>query len=127
MTDEATEDSEDEGTPDGSPGAAAKVDHHAFILGYRSSDVDLRKCHPLPSHVPFLWSVYQENVEPLIKMLHIPTMEPIIRDARKNHDQLSPGNQALVFAIYYAAITSLEPEEVHIHAFPESLPAANVA
>lgn len=38
-------------------------------------------------------------------------MEPIFRDARKNHEQLSPGNEALVWAIYYAAITSLEPEE----------------
>lgn len=86
-------------------------DHHSFIFGYRSADVNLDKCRPLPSHIPFLWSVYQENVEPLIKVLHIPSMEPIFREARKNHEQLSPGNEALVWAIYYAAITSLEPEE----------------
>lgn len=56
--------------------------------------------------------MYQENVEPLIKLVHIPTMEGIMRDARKNPDNLSPGAQALVFSIYFAAVISLEPEEV---------------
>ncbi|KAM5355299.1 hypothetical protein ACJ41O_001945 [Fusarium nematophilum] len=112
LTDEDFDDSDYEETPDSSPAMAAPADHHAFIFGYRSADVNLEKCRPLPSHIPFLWSVYQENVEPLIKVLHIPSMEPIFRDARKNHEQLSPGNEALVWAIYYAAITSLEPDEV---------------
>ncbi|KAF5003640.1 hypothetical protein FDECE_9811 [Fusarium decemcellulare] len=112
LTDEEFDDSDYEETPDSSPATALSGDHHSFIFGYRSADVNLEKCRPLPSHIPFLWSVYQENVEPLIKVLHIPSMEPIFRDARKNHEQLSPGNEALVWAIYYAAITSLEPEEV---------------
>jgi hypothetical protein len=51
-------------------------------------------------------------VEPLLKVLHIPTMEPVFRDARRDHKQLSSGNEALVWAIYYAAITSLDPDEV---------------
>ncbi|KAF7559241.1 hypothetical protein G7046_g4923 [Stylonectria norvegica] len=94
------------------PNAAPKLDHNSFIFGYRSSDVDLKNCHPVPSHVPFLWSVYQENVEPLTKLLHVPSMEDIIRHARKDHDKLTPGQEALVFAIYYGAVTSLEPAEV---------------
>ncbi|WYZ44617.1 hypothetical protein EsH8_VII_001053 [Colletotrichum jinshuiense] len=111
---EDTDDSEDEDTPDHSPIQVldAATDHHAFILGYRSSDVDLRKLHPLPSQIPFMWQVYQENVEPLLKILHIPTMEKLIRDMRRNIDELTPGNEALLFSIYYAAITSMEDEEV---------------
>lgn len=91
-------------------------DHHSFILGYRSADVNLQKCHPLPSHVPFLWSVYQENVEPLLKILHVPSTELMLRDARKNSEQLSPGNEALAFSIYFCAIVSLEPDEVSFDA-----------
>lgn len=111
---EDTDDSEDEDTPDHSPIQVvdAATDHHAFILGYRSSDVDLRKLHPLPSQIPFMWQVYQENVEPLLKILHIPTMEKLIRDMRRNIDELTHGNEALLFSIYYAAITSMEDEEV---------------
>ncbi|KID98065.1 fungal specific transcription factor domain-containing protein, partial [Metarhizium majus ARSEF 297] len=111
---EDAEDSDFEGTPTDSPstGFGNITDHQGFILGYRSADVDLQKCHPLPSHASFLWSVYQENVEPLIKLLHVPSVELIISDARRNHGKLTPGNEALVFAIYFAAITSLEPDEV---------------
>ncbi|SPJ72796.1 uncharacterized protein FTOL_02525 [Fusarium torulosum] len=111
LTDEDFDDSEEE-TPDSSPAAALTANHNAFIFGYRTADVDLENQWPLPSHIPFLWSVYQDNVEPLLKVLHIPTMEPIFRDARKDRKQLSPANEALVWAIYYAAIMSLEPEEV---------------
>lgn len=113
---EDAEDSDFEGTPTDSPstGFGNITDHQGFILGYRSADVDLQKCHPLPSHASFLWSVYQENVEPLIKLLHVPSVELIISDARRNHGKLTPGNEALVFAIYFAAITSLEPDEVRI-------------
>lgn len=116
LTDEDADDSDFEGTPTDSPstGFGNIADHQGFILGYRSSDVDLQKCHPLPSHATFLWSVYQENVEPLIKLLHVPSVELILRDARRNHGKLTPGNEALVFAIYFAAVTSLEPDEVRI-------------
>ncbi|PHH89679.1 hypothetical protein CDD83_5509 [Cordyceps sp. RAO-2017] len=115
LTDDDADDSDFEGTPIDSPSAGPSffADHHAFVLGYRSADVDLHSCHPVPPHVTFLWSVYQENVEPLIKLLHIPTTDFIMRDARKNSRQLTPGQEALAFAIYFAAITSLEPDEVH--------------
>lgn len=120
LTDHDRDDSDYDGTPTDSPatGISSFTDHHAFVLGYRSADVDLGKCHPLPSHVTFLWSVYQENVEPLIKLLHIPTTDLILRDARKNSDKLSPGQEALAFSIYFAAVTSLEPEEVCICSHP---------
>lgn len=87
-------------------------DHHAFILGYRSVDVNLQKCHPLPSHATFLWSVYLENVDPLLKIIHVPTMEAILREARRNPEKLAPGQETLVFAVYFAAIVSLEDGEV---------------
>jgi hypothetical protein len=65
--------------------------------------------------VPYLWSVYQDNVEPLLKILHVPTTEVLLRDARKNSEKLTPAAEALVFSIYYAAVISLEAEEVLHH------------
>ena len=102
----------EEETNDSPASDAIASDHQAFIFGYHSAGVDLRSCHPLPSHVTFLWSVFQENVDPLVKILHVPTMDTIMRDARKNPAALSPGMQALVFAVYYSAVTSLDPDEV---------------
>lgn len=69
-------------------------------------------CLPDPAHVPYLWSIYQENVEPLIKTVHVPTMDKIFRDARHSFHQLTTAYQALVLAIYYGAIVSLEPDDV---------------
>jgi hypothetical protein len=102
----------DEETNSSPASDAIASEHQAFIFGYHSAGVDLRTCHPLPSHSAFLWSVYQENVDPLVKILHIPTMDTIMRDARKNPTALSPGMQSLVFAIYYSAVTSLDADEV---------------
>lgn len=114
LTDDDADESEYEPTPTESPatGLPSASDHHAFALGYRSADVALTDLHPLPSQATYLWSAYQENVEPLIKILHVPTTDLMLRNARQAGEKLTPGNEALVFAIYYAAITSLEPEEV---------------
>ncbi|KAI0020772.1 fungal-specific transcription factor domain-containing protein [Xylariomycetidae sp. FL0641] len=113
LTDDDSDYSDDGSTPATNlAGQDPHFDHHGFILGYSSSQVDLRKLHPLPSQIPFIWQVYIENVDPLVKILHIPTMSKIIRDLRSNMDTLTPGLEALMFSIYYAAITSLEEEEV---------------
>ena len=111
LTDEDSDDSGVEETPDASP-ATMIHDHHSFILGYRSADVDLQQCHPLPQQIPLLWSVFQENVDPLVKVIHKPTMELVLREARKSSASLSPANEALVFSIYYAAVTSMTSDEV---------------
>lgn len=112
LTDDDDESDYDESpmhTPDP---LGALADHHSFIFGYRSADVDLSKLHPLPSHATFLWSVFQENVEPLIKILHVPTIDALLRKAREDVSTLSPADEALVFVIYFSAITALESEEV---------------
>ncbi|KAI1384350.1 fungal-specific transcription factor domain-containing protein [Hypoxylon trugodes] len=117
---EMLSDEDSEGSDDGSsPGSlnpySDQVDHHGFVLGYSSSNVDLRKLHPLPSQIPFIWQVYQENVDPLVKILHVPSMNKVIRELRTNINDLSPGMEALMFAIYYASITSMEEHEVKVN------------
>lgn len=117
-TDQSDDSDYDDGqdtSPDSATTAgAAAGNHQAFIFGYSSAEVDLTSCHPLPSHATYLWSVYQRSIDPLAKVLHIPTMELTMRDARKNPASLAPGMQALVFAVYYSAVISLEPDEVRM-------------
>lgn len=43
-------------------------DHQSFIMGYNSSDVNLKALHPLPSQIPFYWQTFLENVNPLVKL-----------------------------------------------------------
>ncbi|CAK7207668.1 hypothetical protein SEUCBS139899_010479 [Sporothrix eucalyptigena] len=102
-----------------------EADHHAFIFGFQSSTVDLRPLHPLPSQIPYIWQVYQENVDPVVKILHIPTISKLIREARTNLDNISPAAEALMFAIYYAAVNSLEENEIQTNFMAEKAVLVN--
>jgi hypothetical protein len=73
---------------------------------------DLRDFHPLPSQIPFLLGVFSENVNMFLQSIHEPTVTKMIRDLRGDMTGLTPANEALMFSIYYAAVTSMEEEDV---------------
>lgn len=92
--------------------AITEPNHQNFIMGYSSSDVDLKALHPLPSQIPFYWQTYLENVQPLVMITHKPTMNKVIKDVQNNLDSLNESTEALMFAIYFATITSMTGSEV---------------
>ncbi|KAH8592662.1 fungal-specific transcription factor domain-containing protein [Bisporella sp. PMI_857] len=89
-------------------------DHHDFILGYSFSEVDLENFHPSPSQIPFYWQVFVENVDPLVKIFHIPSMNKVVREIQNNLRSLSKTKEALLFAICFASVTSMTPDEVRL-------------
>jgi hypothetical protein len=60
----------------------------------------------------FYWQIYMENVDPIVKILHAPTVTEIIKGLRADMNSITPGIEALMFSIYLAAITSMESDEV---------------
>jgi len=50
-------------------------------------------------------------VDPLVKVIHAPSMEPTILEANGCLDKIHRGLEALLFAVYYGAVTSMWPEE----------------
>jgi hypothetical protein len=76
---------------------------------------DLREFQPLPSQIPFLLDVFSENVNAFGGLVHLPTVTKIVRDLRGDMTSLTPANEALMFSIYYAAITSMEEDDVSSH------------
>lgn len=81
-------------------------------MGYNSSDVNLKSLHPLPSQIPYYWQTFLENVQPLIMIIHTPTMNKVIKEVQNNLDSLSKSTEALMFSIYFATITSMHSDEV---------------
>ncbi|KAH7137725.1 hypothetical protein EDB81DRAFT_901227, partial [Dactylonectria macrodidyma] len=67
---------------------------------------------PLPSQVPFIWLVFLENVDPFIKVLHVPTMSESIKESKGRFGSMTPSMEALMFAISLAAVNSLSDEEI---------------
>ncbi|VUC27423.1 unnamed protein product [Clonostachys rosea] len=82
-----------------------------FFSGMQMGGSDTVR-QPLPSQVPYLWQVYVDNVDSFIKVLHVPSMGKIIKQAKGKFDSLSEGLRALMYAISLAAITALDEIEV---------------
>ncbi|KAJ8109389.1 hypothetical protein OPT61_g7497 [Boeremia exigua] len=85
--------------------------HHGFIFGLSSTSVDMHALHPTPKVAFQFWEAYKDSVEPLVKVLHIPTFEPSFKDAIEHPDKVGKGMESLLFAIYYGAVTSTSAEE----------------
>ncbi|OOQ85049.1 hypothetical protein PEBR_31157 [Penicillium brasilianum] len=92
-------------------------DRNAFMFRHNlmPSTPDLRDFHPLPSQIPFLLDVFSENVNLFLQSVHIPSTTKMIRDLRGDMTSLTPANEALMFSIYYAAVTSMEEEDVRLN------------
>ncbi|KAJ5469682.1 hypothetical protein N7539_009300 [Penicillium diatomitis] len=92
-------------------------DRNAFVFRRTSipHSPDLRDLHPLPSQIPFLINVFSENVNFLLQTVHEPTLSRMIRDLRGNLASLDPATEALMFSIYYGAVTSMEEDDVLVN------------
>ncbi|KND87894.1 putative transcriptional regulatory protein [Tolypocladium ophioglossoides CBS 100239] len=81
------------------------------IVGGRPPSVT--DAHPSTIHIVQLWQIYIDNINPLLKITHIPTIQSQIIDATSQLGKAPKNIEALMFAIYVMAITSLEEPDVH--------------
>lgn len=96
--DEAEADLADEGTD--------------YVLGLTPmSQTGLRNLHPFPEQISTLWHVFLDNVNPLSKIIHVPSLQPAILDAGNRLDNLPKNFEALIFSIYSIAVLSLTPQD----------------
>ena len=104
----------DEETSNGTgtdPSAAFLPDGSRLLFGSPASTVSLSSLHPQPVQVFKLWQTYLANVNPLVKVFHVPTVQRIITDAGENTDDLPRNVEALLFAIYCIAVETLSEGE----------------
>ncbi|KAI9163992.1 FAD-dependent monooxygenase fsr3 [Paramyrothecium foliicola] len=67
--------------------------------------------HPPVSQIPFYWQTFVENVDPIIKIFHIPTISKVIREIQSRIPSLEPVEEALIYAVFFAVVTSMAPDE----------------
>ncbi|KAF2799291.1 hypothetical protein K505DRAFT_294967 [Melanomma pulvis-pyrius CBS 109.77] len=82
-----------------------------LLFGSRKTNVHLSTFHPEQVHIFRLWHIYLENVNPLLKVTHTPTLQARIIDAASNVANISPTLEALMFSVYYASASSLAEDE----------------
>jgi hypothetical protein len=88
----------------------ASDDDFDFVLGSRSK-VNIRSRHPPPERILQLWQVFIERIDPLTKLVHVPTLTPAIQKATSNIGTIPRSFEALMFAIYSVAVMSLTDGE----------------
>ncbi|EUC32429.1 hypothetical protein COCCADRAFT_5836 [Bipolaris zeicola 26-R-13] len=84
-------------------------DHLLFCS--RTVGVELSALHPSQTQIFKLWQLYLENVDPILKLTHTPTLQARIIDAAGDVTKIEPNLEALMFAIYCMAVSSLDQDQ----------------
>ncbi|KAJ5618270.1 hypothetical protein N7528_006913 [Penicillium herquei] len=121
-----TDDNFDTST-EGSLGEAASVKgSNAAVMGFHTLAQSLRSYHPSPSRSVALLEIFEQNVAPMVHIFHMPTLIRTYWDAADSHGAMSRPTEALIFAIYYSAVISLESHQCqHILDMPRATALKN--
>lgn len=81
-----------------------------LLFGSRQAVVDPSTLHPESVHIFRLWQIYLDNVNPLLRVTHTPTLQARIIEAASNLNNITPTLEALMFGIYSMAVLSLSED-----------------
>jgi hypothetical protein len=109
LLDEFSDEDSDVVSPENKPSPSAG--EQAYIYSFNSIACSLAVFHPTPGQVLFLWQVFVNQVDPVLRMLHKPTMRASIMNAKDNISEMGKPFEALLFAIYFASVTSMTEEQ----------------
>lgn len=109
ILDDPTDEEDDYPSP--GSGSDATANHQGFIFSFSSTVLSLRNFHPSRDQIPIYWDIYKSNIDPVIKLLHIPYHQKIFYKAAQDLDNISKPMEVFMLTIYYAAVTSLPPHD----------------
>lgn len=80
----------------------------AALMGFRRNLLD---CHPTHAEAMILWNNHIENVEPICKVLHIPSSTKMADEVSRKPETASRENECVLFAVYHFAVFTLTEEK----------------
>ncbi|KAL1851080.1 hypothetical protein VTK73DRAFT_9544 [Phialemonium thermophilum] len=86
-------------------------DNSELILGADSPAVATEDLWPDPAHVFRLWQIYLERVNPLTKIIHVPSLQPYLAEAITGCQNLPKNIEALLFSIFVMGAVAMSAEE----------------
>lgn len=72
---------------------------------------NLNALHPSPVHIFRLWQTFLDNINPLTKIFHAPSVQQKVLDATADLENIPKNTEALMFGIYAAATSSMNNGE----------------
>ncbi|KAI2643489.1 fungal-specific transcription factor domain-containing protein [Xylaria nigripes] len=94
-----------------SPADSQTPEHNMTLLLSDGSDKNPEYYRPSPAHAFFLWHIFLERVNPLTKVIHVPSLQPKLVEATTDPSSIPKNIDALLFSIYALAITALNEKE----------------
>ncbi|OBT72758.1 hypothetical protein VF21_08996 [Pseudogymnoascus sp. 05NY08] len=94
---------------DSEPSTPPKIELELFDLD--TPLPDLSSLHPEPLQIFRLWQTFLDNVHPLTKLIHAPSIQQEISRASGSPQTFSKPMQALMFSIYSCSIASMRDED----------------
>ncbi|EXF79248.1 C6 zinc finger protein [Colletotrichum fioriniae PJ7] len=91
------------------PSGSTSVSERGDSIHQKSMDFDILALGPV--EVLRLWQVFLERVNPMIKVIHVPSLEPLVFEAATDRFNLSPDLEALLCSINVVAIMALSEAE----------------
>ncbi|KAH7131575.1 fungal-specific transcription factor domain-containing protein [Dactylonectria estremocensis] len=76
-----------------------------------ASTTTLEDVIPTPVQIFKLWQVFLERVNPLTKLIHVPSLQPLVVEASTDHSSLPQNAQALLFSIYAVSTKAMTEQE----------------
>lgn len=98
---------------DENPAGAASHDNLAsdpLSGAFLGMSRNLLEFHPSEAHARLLWKTHVENVEPICKVLHVPTVSSMLETASAHPSYISKADECTLFAIYHFAVVSLSDD-----------------
>lgn len=77
------------------------------FMGFQEN---LLHCHPTQEEALLLWNIHIESVEPICRVLHIPSSTKMVIEAAREPQSASRADECILFAVYHFAIFSLTNE-----------------
>ncbi|KAL5089004.1 hypothetical protein Trisim1_006148 [Trichoderma cf. simile WF8] len=72
---------------------------------------NLSKLHPSPQLLSKLKEIYADRVDPMMKILHLPTFWVAVSNALRHPDNIPKSLESLIFSFYLVTISSLKEDE----------------
>ncbi|CAI7634544.1 unnamed protein product [Penicillium pancosmium] len=93
------------------PDSTLNMGSNAAILGFQTIAPSMRPYHPPLSQSVALVELFKERVLPLVHIFHAPTLMRDYWNAMASLNTLDRNSEALIFAIYYSTVISMESEQ----------------
>ncbi|KAI1388758.1 fungal-specific transcription factor domain-containing protein [Hypoxylon trugodes] len=93
---------------------SGSLSYENFLFPQAAPQIHIAIAKPDLSQIRQLWGIYVQNIDPIIKVLHKPSIDRYLNDISLGRDMFNPETRALMLAICYAAVSSMPSSQARI-------------